>query len=74
MRQEYRSIVLPLTDPIIVRASDIYADLYKHGELVSDADILVAATAMTHNLQLVTGNLSHFQRISGLEILNWRTL
>lgn len=69
-----KRLVLPLTDPIIVRASEIYADLYKQGELVSDADILVAATALTHDLQLVTGNVSHFQRIPGLPLLNWRSL
>lgn len=66
------SLILPLTDPIVVRATDIYAELYRHGELLSDADILVAATAVTHGLRLVTGNVSHFQRIPGLEILNWR--
>ena len=36
--------VLPLTDAI-VRAADIHADLYVRGELIGDADILIAATA-----------------------------
>jgi len=71
-RQCAKSIVLPLTDPIIVQATDIYASLYKHGELVSDADILIAATAAVHNLPLITGNVAHFQRILGLQILSWR--
>jgi predicted nucleic acid-binding protein len=62
-----------LTDQIIVQATDIYAGLYKHGELVSDADILIAATAVVHGLILITGNVGHFQRIPGLQVLSWRS-
>jgi tRNA(fMet)-specific endonuclease VapC len=66
-----RNKVLPLTDAIVVRAADIYADLYAHGQLISDADILIAATALEHNLVLVTNNIDHFNRIPGLRINNW---
>jgi len=60
-----------LTDEIINRAADIYADLYKSGQLVGDADILIAATALENSLAVVTNNESHFNRISGLQVLNW---
>lgn len=60
-----------LSDTIIVRAADIYADLYKRGLLILDADILIAATALENNLAVVTNNESHFNRITGLQILNW---
>ncbi|MGD0382063.1 MAG: type II toxin-antitoxin system VapC family toxin [Thermoguttaceae bacterium] len=63
--------VLPLTDVIVVRAADIYADLYAHGQLILDADILIAATVLEHNLVLVTNNMDHFNRIPGLRINNW---
>ena len=63
--------IIELNDKIIVRAADIYADLYKRGSLVGDADILIAATALENNLSVVTNNESHFHRISGLQILNW---
>lgn len=63
--------IIELNDRIIVRAADIYADLYKRGGLVGDADILIAATALENNLSVVTNNESHFNRISGLQILNW---
>lgn len=66
-----RNKVLPLSDAIVVRAADIYADLYAHGQLISDADMLIAATALEHNLVLVTNNLDHFNRIPGLRINNW---
>ena len=39
------SNVLPITDEIAVRAADAYANLHQRGQLISDADILIAATA-----------------------------
>jgi tRNA(fMet)-specific endonuclease VapC len=66
------SLVLPLTDDIIVQAADLYALLYQEGQLISDADILIAATALKHNLVMVTENVNHFRRIPGLSIENWR--
>ncbi|HET9492684.1 MAG TPA: PIN domain-containing protein, partial [Chloroflexia bacterium] len=38
--------VLALTDEIVVRGTDIYADLKRRGELIGDIDILIAATAL----------------------------
>ncbi len=46
----------------------IRAHLEKIGTILPDADLQIAATAVSHNLQLVTGNLRHFGRISGLKI------
>ncbi|MFN3420954.1 MAG: type II toxin-antitoxin system VapC family toxin [Armatimonadota bacterium] len=69
-----QNIILPLTDAIIVRAAEIYADLYRRGQLISDADILIAATAIEHNLALVTNNLTHFQRILNLQVTSWASL
>ncbi len=41
---------MAVTDPIIVRAASVYADLHRRGELIGDADILIAATAMSYEL------------------------
>ena len=68
------SEIVPITEAIINRASDIYADLYKCGQLIGDADILIAATALEHGLVLSTNNEHHFSRISGLTIDNWSKL
>lgn len=65
------STILPLTDPIIVQAAAIYADLYQRGKLIGDADILIAATAMVEGYGLATNNERHFARINGLRIENW---
>lgn len=66
------SEVLPLTDDIIVQAAEVYALLYQEGQLISDADILIAATALKYNLVMVTENANHFRRIPGLSIESWR--
>jgi tRNA(fMet)-specific endonuclease VapC len=66
------SQVLPLTDDVIVQAAELYALLYQEGQLISDADILIAATALKHNLVMVTENVNHFRRIPGLSIESWR--
>lgn len=66
------SHVLPLTDEIIVRAADLYAHLHKQGQLISDADILIAATALVHGLVLITENAAHLSRVPDLTVESWR--
>ena len=53
------------------RAAEIYTTLRRKGMLVEDADILIAATALEHCLNMVTGNTRHFKRIDGLTLENW---
>jgi len=65
------SNVLGLTDEVVERAAEIYGDLHRRGELISDADILIAATALVHDYTLVTNNEDHFRRIPGLKVDNW---
>lgn len=50
---------------------EIYAALKKKGELINDADILIASIVKTYNATLITNNISHFLRIEGLKIENW---
>ncbi len=66
-----RNIILPLTDEIIVQAADIYADLRTRGLPISDADILIGATAIIFNLVVITNNENHFCRIPKLQVCNW---
>ena len=63
--------ILPLTDTVVVRAADVYADLHRRGELIGDADILIAATALVEGCDLAANNERHFSRITGLKIDNW---
>ena len=41
------STILSLSDAVVVQAAEIYADLYRRGELIGDADILIAARVPT---------------------------
>jgi tRNA(fMet)-specific endonuclease VapC len=66
-----RSEVLPLTEPIVVRASEIYGDLHRRGCLIGDADILIAATAIEYGAAISTNNESHFRRVPNLVVTNW---
>jgi len=50
---------------------EIYADLKRKGNLINDADILIASIVKSHNAVLVTNNEAHFKRIRGLKIENW---
>lgn len=63
--------ILPLTDEIIVRAADVYAALHQSGQLIGDADILIASTAMEHGFTLATNNEKHHGNIAGLSVDNW---
>ncbi len=56
---------------IAENASEIYNELRKKGQLVEDADILIAATALVYEMVVVTDNSRHFDRIKGLKLENW---
>ncbi|HEX2091979.1 MAG TPA: type II toxin-antitoxin system VapC family toxin [Longimicrobiaceae bacterium] len=44
----------------------VRAGLEQAGTILADADLQIAATAIHHGLELVTGNLRHFERVPGL--------
>ena len=47
------------------------AQLESTGLRVADADLLIAAVTMAHGGTLVTGNLRHYDRITGLPLDDW---
>ena len=49
----------------------IKAELKQLGKSINDSDLFIAATAISHDLVLVTNNLRHFERIPFLRIENW---
>jgi tRNA(fMet)-specific endonuclease VapC len=49
----------------------IKASLQKSGNPLDDFDLIISATALAHNLVLVTNNVGHFGRIEGLKLANW---
>ena len=63
--------VLPLTRPAADRFARIKADLFRAGRKLEDPDLFIAATALEHELALVTHNISHYERIPGLRLEDW---
>ena len=62
--------VLPYDISIAKVFGKIRAHLEEIGTILPDADIQIAATAIGHNLELITGNLRHFSRIPDLKLNN----
>ena len=59
--------ILPLTAEITQRATDLMNTLtLSHGLQAGDA--LIAATALEHQLPLLTGNVKHFAPITALHV------
>ncbi|MEL6459003.1 MAG: type II toxin-antitoxin system VapC family toxin [Cyanobacteria bacterium J06621_15] len=55
---------------ILETACRIHADLKKKGRPIQDADVLIAATAITRGLVLVS-NDSDMGRVEGINLENW---
>ncbi len=66
-----RSEIILLNQSVAQTAAGIYAELRRQGQLIIDADLLIAATAIVSDAVLVTNNESHYQRIPGLALDNW---
>ncbi|HQY92891.1 MAG: type II toxin-antitoxin system VapC family toxin [Caldilinea sp.] len=65
------SEVLPISEEVALHAAAIYADLHRRGQLIGDADILIAATAFVHGCAVATNNEAHYRRIASLSVDNW---
>jgi len=67
--KEYGLVLLD-NQAIFDRAAEIYAELQRKGELIGDADILIAAITDTRNFTLVSDD-GDFDKIQGLRVENW---
>jgi tRNA(fMet)-specific endonuclease VapC len=62
---------LPLSTEITAMFGDQKTNLRKSGNLIADFDILIGSTAIVNGLILITNNVKHFSRLSGITIENW---
>jgi len=53
------------------KAIEVYISLQRKGQLIGDADILIAAYCLVNDYTLVTRNTGDFERIDGLKFVNW---
>ena len=67
MLDKRSATLLPLTGAITLRATELMETLtLSHGLQMGDA--LIAATAIEHQLPVLTGNVKHFSAVPGLVV------
>jgi predicted nucleic acid-binding protein len=68
--------VLPFDQAAADLAGQIAGDLDRVGRPIGRCDPMIAAVAIQHGLELVTGNTTHYQRVQQLgyplTLVNWR--
>lgn len=63
--------VLPFDAVAARRYGEVRADLERKGTPIGDADLRIAAIALSRRLTVVTANERHFRRVAGLSVENW---
>lgn len=77
LRAAYHKLVLPALELLDFDSAcaevygDLRAKLGARGQRLGEADLMIAAVALKHDLTLVSGNTQHFRRIPGLRLINW---
>jgi len=61
--------VIPFDEKAVTTAVDINANLKRMRKQIDLADLFIAATAVTQNMQLATLNRKHFDRIERLGVI-----
>jgi tRNA(fMet)-specific endonuclease VapC len=62
--------IIPINDSIDLFAKE-KARLQKLGTTINDFDLLIAVTAVTHNLIMVTNNTKHFKNVQHIKLEDW---
>jgi len=63
--------VLELDHAVARRFGEVRAGLLDAGLVLPTTDLLIACTALTHDLTMVTHNIAHFARVPGLRLQDW---
>ena len=64
--------LLPVDRPVSIAAADIIAALQHRGDPLDDLhDVYIAATAHTEQLPVLTANVDDFDRIDGIDVVDW---
>ncbi len=65
-------VLLPFDEVDAEQAGQIRSSLKTQGQPIGAYDVLIAATALRHQLVMVTANQREFERIPRLQLENWR--
>ncbi len=64
-------VSLPFDDACAERYGLIRVELERAGTPLGPNDLMIAATALAHDLVLVTHNVAEFSRVAGLRFEDW---
>lgn len=60
---------LPVTTSVARAHARIWADLERAGTPIGPHDMWIAATAVSHGMDIATANTEEFERVSGLSVV-----
>jgi tRNA(fMet)-specific endonuclease VapC len=63
--------VMDVTEPVARKFGEVRAALLDAGRPVPEMDLLIASTALVHNLTVVTHNTQDYASIPGLNLKDW---
>ena len=63
---------LPFDDRCVDVYAEARAELERKGQRIGALDLMIAATALAHDLTLVTHNAAEFARVPGLRLEDWQ--
>lgn len=63
--------VIEIDFQVALRFGELRAQMLDAGTPMPDMDAMIAATALFHNLTLVTHNTIDFQSVAGLQLIDW---
>ena len=63
--------IIRIGEEVVELFGMLKSKLESKGKTLDDFDLIIASSALTHNLTLVTNNTRHFRRIDGLRLENW---
>ena len=64
--------VCPISRPVATSAAKLIATLRTQGQRLDDLhDIYIGATARTQQLPVVTANVDDFERMDGVQVIDW---
>jgi predicted nucleic acid-binding protein len=68
-RMLFRSFeIVNLSDGIMERFAELRFNLRRTGQMIPDFDLVLCATAIEHDLTLLTYNLRHMRRVPNLRV------
>ncbi len=63
--------VIPIDTAIARTHAALWATLESAGQIIGIHDLWLAATCLTHGLEIITSNVREFERVPGLVVETW---